>query len=227
MLMNNNVNWMDCYNNLGNNNFMNFGLANINNMNNNNDPSKWKIIFSYKDKEYKELCHCDEKTEKAFRRFCKNKGIKYKNVKFIHNNKGIYPSLTFAEAGICNDSRIHIIEIKTNNNIDDNEEEESDSEGKCECGGYKYNVSFITTQGFRTVIVISEDHYIDTLLKKYLARLGQINLYFEKANKICFLFNGTQLKFGDKRKIKIKDFFGHFNNNPKVVVNDVHNIHGA
>ena len=199
MLMNNNVNWMDCYNNLGNNNFMNFGLANINNLNNNNDPSKREIIFSYKDKEYKELCHCDEKIEKAFRRFCKNKGIKYKNVKFIHNNKGIYPSLTFAEAGICNDSRIHIIEIKTNNNIDDNEEEEeSDSEGKCECEGPKYNVSFTTIQGLKTNIIISGDHYIDTLLKKYLARLGQINLYFEKSN-----------------------------NNPKVVVNDASNIHGA
>ena len=224
--MNNNVNWMDCYNNLGNNNFMNFGLANINNMNNNNDdPSKWKIIFSYKTQEYKEMCLCDEKTEKAFRRFCKKIGIKYKNVKFIHNNKGIYPSLTFAEAGIFNDSKIHIIEIKANNNIDDEEEEESDSEGKCECEGPKYNVKFTTTQGLGTLIVISVDHYIDTLLKKYLARLGQINLYFEKSNKICFLFNGSQLKFGDKRKIK--DFFGPSNISPKVVVNDVHNIHGA
>jgi hypothetical protein len=226
MLMNNNVNWMDCYNNLGNNNFMNFGLANINNMNNNNDPSKWKIIFSYKDKEYKELCHCDEKTEKAFRRFCKKIGIKYKNVKFIHdNNKGIYPSLTFAEAGICNDSKIHIIEIKANNNIDNEEEEESDSEGKCECEGPKYSVIFTTTQGLKTNIVISGDRCVDTLLKTFLARLGQINLYFEKSNKICFIFDGSQLKFGDKRKIK--DYFGHFNNNPKVVVNDVHNLIGA
>ena len=83
-----------------------------------------------------------------------------------------------------NNSRIHIIEIeklKTNNNIDDDEdEEESDSEGLCECEGPKYNVVFTTTQGLKKNIIISEDHLIDTLLKKYLARLGKIYLYFEK-----------------------------------------------
>ena len=170
MMMNNNVNWMDCYNNLGNNNFMNFGLANINNLNNNNDdPSKWKIIFSYKGQEYKELCHCDEKTGIAFRRFCRKIGIKFKKVKFIHNAKGIYHDLTFGEAGINNDSKIQVVEINKNNNIDDEEEEESDTEGKCECEGPKINAKFHTTQGRLTVVVLSKEHSIDTMLKKYFA----------------------------------------------------------
>ena len=224
---NNNVNWMDYYNNLGNNNLMNFGLTNTNNMNNNNDDSsKWNITFSYNDQVYKELCHCDEKTGKAFRRFCRKIGIKFKKVKFIHNAKGIYPHLTFAEAGIDNNSKIQVIEINKNNNINDNEEEddeESDGEGPCECEGPKKNIIFTNTQGTTHIMFLSKEHSIDTMLKKYLARIGKINLYFGKSNKICFLHNGSQLKFGCKEKIK--DFFKC--NDPKVVVNEVYNLHGA
>ena len=225
MMNNSNVNWMDCYNNLGNNNFMNFGLANINNLNNNNDdPSKWKIIFSYKGQEYKELCHCDEKTGIAFRRFCRKIGIKFKKVKFIHNAKGIYHDLTFAEAGINNDSKIQVVEINKNNNIDDEEEEESDTDGKCECEGPKISARFTTTQGRKTIVVLSIEHSIDIMIKKYLAHFGKINLYFEKSNKICFLYNGTQLKFGSKEKIK--DFFKN-DISPSIVVNDINNLYGA
>ena len=228
MMNNNNVNWMDCYNNLGNNNFMNFGLAKINNLNNNNDdPSKWKIIFSYKGQDYKELCHCDEKTGRAFKKFCRKIGIKFKKVKFIHNAKGIYPDLTFAEAGISNGSKIQVIEIKNINNIDDDEEEEneeSDTEGICECEGPKKNVLFTDTWGRNTNMVFSIEHSIDTMLKKYLARIGKMYLYFEKSYKICFLFNAAQLNFGSKKKIK--DIFKNCMN-PKVVVNDVYNLHGS
>ena len=206
MMNNSNVNWVDCYNNLGNNNFMNFGLANINNLNNNNDdPSKWKIIFSYKGQDYKELCHFDEKTGRAFRKFCRKIGIKFKNVKFIHNAKGIYTDLTFAEAGIDNGSKIQVIEEKKINNIDDDEEEEneeSDTEGICKCEGPKINVLFKDTWGRERNMVFSIEHSIDTILKKYLARIGKMYLYFEKSNKIWFLINATQLKFGSKKKNK-------------------------
>ena len=111
---------------------------------------------------------------------------------------------------------------KINNNIDDEEEEESDSEGICECEeGQKYNIIFTTTRGRRNILLISGEHHI---LKKYLASLGKLGLYFEKTNKICFLYNAQQLKFGDKKKLK--DLFGngiHFN----VVVNDLNDIYGA
>jgi len=73
-------------------------------------------------------------------------------------------------------------------------------------------------------MVFSIEHSIDTILKKYLARIGKMYLYFEKSNKICFLINATQLKFGSKKKIK--DYFKDITN-PEVLVNDIYNLHGA
>ena len=113
------------------------------------------------------------------------------------------------------------------NNIDDDEEEEneeSDTEGICKCEGPKINVIFKDTRGRERNMVFSIEHSIDTILKKYLALIGKINLYFEKSNKICFLFNATQFKFGSKEKIK--DIFKGASC-PKVVVNYVYNLHGA
>ena len=118
MMVNNNVNWMDIYNNFGNNN-MNIDLANMNNLNNNNALPKWNISFKYNEQEYKERCNPDDNTERTFKRFCIKIGIKFKNCKFVHNSKNVHPRLTFAQAGIGDNSTILIIKNNSINDLDD------------------------------------------------------------------------------------------------------------
>ena len=228
MMMNNNVNWMDIYNNFGNNN-MNIDLANMNNLNNNNALPKWNISFKYNEQEYKERCNPDDNTERTFKRFCKKIGIKFKNCKFDFGGKNVHPRLTFAQAGIGDNSTILIIKNNSINDLDD-AEKESDSEDfcedfcQCQCEGYKMNITFTTTRGSTKNIVISLEHSIDTLLKKYLFLVGKPEIYMQKSERISFFYNGSVLKFGSKTKIK--DFFG-INENPEVIVNDIDNIIGA
>ena len=90
--------------------------------------------------------------------------------------------------------------------------------------GPKLNVIFKTTQGTTHTLVYNFGITIDEALSKYLSRVGRPELYQEKSNKICFLFNASQLKFGDQTKVEV--FFKGVTN-PKVVVNDVHNLIGA
>ena len=91
-------------------------------------------------------------------------------------------------------------------------------------GRPKMNIIFRTTQGTTTNMVYPLGITMDQALQKYLAKVGRDDLYREKSNLICFLFNGAQLKFGDQTKIEV-----YFKNitGPKVVVNDVHNLIGA
>ena len=91
----------------------------------------------------------------------------------------------------------------------------------------KINVIFNTTQGVSHAVPIDFGTTIDQALRKYLGRVGKTELLDDIANtsaKLCFLFNAQQLKFGDNRKIE--DFFKN-NLNPKIIVNDVHNLIGA
>ena len=69
MAMNNNVNWMDFYNN--NINGMNLGLPNLNNNQNqiNNPLPNMNLIFNYKRKYYNEQCNFNEKTKIVCVRF--------------------------------------------------------------------------------------------------------------------------------------------------------------
>ena len=90
--------------------------------------------------------------------------------------------------------------------------------------GPKINVIFKTTQGTTTAMVYDYGTTIDKALEKYLKRVGRPDLYREKSNKICFLFNAAQLKIGDATKVE--NFFKNVQN-PKVVVNDVNNLIGA
>ena len=90
--------------------------------------------------------------------------------------------------------------------------------------GPKINVIFKTTQGTTTAMVYDLGTTIDKALEKYLKRVGRPDLYQQKSNKICFLFNAAQLKIGDQTKVE--NFFKNVQN-PKVVVNDVNNLIGA
>ena len=90
--------------------------------------------------------------------------------------------------------------------------------------GPKINVIFKTTQGTTTAMVYDYGTSIDKSLEKYLKRVGRPDLYQQKSNKICFLFNAAQLKIGDQTNVE--NFFKNVQN-PKVVVNDVNNLIGA
>ena len=89
----------------------------------------------------------------------------------------------------------------------------------------KINIIFKTTQGVTHTLVYDYGTTIDEVLKKYLKRVNRSDLINVKGDKkICFLFNASQLKFGDQTKVE--DFFKNITN-PKVVVNDVNNLIGA
>ena len=215
-IINNNGNWKDFYNNFENNN-MNMFIPDINNNNINSPIPKMNIFIKYKEKEYNEPFNIDENTGKFFRRFCRKLGIKFKNCKFIMNQKSIPPTLTFAESGVENNSHISIIEVKSNKNSGDSE---SEGDEQCECKGIMKNIIFQNTRGLIINIHISPNHSLLTLLKKYLARIG-ITIEYAK-NSLFFTFNSNKINFD--KKTKIKDFFKYDN---KVLVNDIGNLIGV
>jgi len=77
-------------------------------------------------------------------------------------------------------------------------------------------IIFKTTRGLTYTLVFKYGTTIDEVLKKYLHRVNRPDLINQK-RKIVFLYNGSQLKFGDKTKVE--DFFKGISN-PKVVVNE-------
>ena len=91
-------------------------------------------------------------------------------------------------------------------------------------GSPKLNGIFTTTKGKKTNVILPLNFTIDQALEKYLKRVGNDDLYTQKSNKICFLFNGVNLKFGDQRKVS--EVFG-LNSHPNIIVNDVFNLIGA
>ena len=99
-----------------------------------------------------------------------------------------------------------------------NQEEEEDD------GSPKINCIFTTTKGKKTNVVVPVNMSIDKALHKYLKRVGSEDLYNQKSKDICFLYNGTNLKFGETKSVR--EFFG-INKNPNVIVNDVNNLIGA
>ena len=91
-------------------------------------------------------------------------------------------------------------------------------------GSPKINGIFTTTKGKKTTVILSVNITIDQALQKYLNKVGNDDLYTQKSNRICFLYNGVSLKFGDQTKVG--DFFG-INKTPNIIVNDVYNLIGA
>ena len=214
MMMNNNMNWKDFYNNMANNN-INLPMGN---MNNNKILPKLNVFITYNGNQYNELFNVDENTGKFFKRFCRKIGIKFKNCKFISNGKAIPETLTFAEAGVDDKSQIYIVITKLNNNSG---EEESEDDGQCECEGYKENIIFNNTAGLYINIIISINHSISTLLKKYLAKIRMTEEFGK--NNLCFTFNNQRLTFDPHKKIK--DIFIY--PNPKIIVHDIGNLIGV
>ena len=229
--MNMNWNWMEQYNNSPNNINMNFPMQNMNNqqmnnvMNNNPDDNAGKIniIFDYKKVGYNELCSYDENIKKVIKRFCKKLGLNYNSHKFIFNAKGLAPTLSVAEAGITNMSRIFVIETM---GIKGAPGKQSDSDDENDKKEETFIILFKDTKGLRKYISVNPEHSIGTAIKKYLVSIDRAELISslsEGSNRIAFLFNGIKVKINDKTKVK--DFFN--NRNPSIVVNDVTNLIGA
>jgi len=220
MSMNNNVNWMDFYNNKING--MNLGLPNLNdNQNIINLPlPNMNLIFNYKGKDYNEQCNFDEKTKIVCGRFCRRLEINYKNYNFIWNSKRInckiLSQMTIAQVGILDNSKISV-NAKPKDNSED---EETDSDGECECEGEKFTVFFKGTAGRSITININPEHSIKTLLRKYLFKIGKINEFGK--NNLVFLFNARKLYFNDESKIK-----DWLSSNCQVSVNPIYNITGG
>ena len=87
--------------------------------------------------------------------------------------------------------------------------------------GPKKNVIFQTTKRDCHILVVNYGVTIDELLKRYLKRIGRPELIGDKSNKIRFLYNTEELKFGDKTTIE-KCFKNALN--PKVVVYEMINF---
>ena len=90
-------------------------------------------------------------------------------------------------------------------------------------GSPKINGIFTTTKGKKTTVILSVNITIDQALQKYLNKVGNDDLYTQKSNKICFLYNAAYLEFGDQRKVG--EVFG-MNKNPRIMVNDTENLIG-
>ena len=136
--------------------------------------------------------------------------------------------LSISENGMTSGSRV--IVIKTNNIIprnDFNISLEQNKENNVDKIGSKIRIIFKTTQGAITNIIFDANDSVSNLLKKYLKRIDRpelISSLVEGGNKIAFIYNANPLKINDTTKAK--DIFKN-DSNPKIVVNDIHNMIGA
>ena len=103
-------------------------------------------------------------------------------------------------------------------------EEVNSSQSEDNNPGPKMNIIFRTTQGTTTNMIYPYGTTLDQAIEKYLSKVGRPDLYRDKSNQICFLFNGSQVKFGNNQKVET--FFRNITG-PKIIVNDVHNLIGA
>ena len=133
-------------------------------------------------------------------------------------NMGMPMNMPFIMGGSGNDDwlkgyQLGVEEINTAENDNDSLKQ-----------GPKINIFFHTTKGTKTIVVVNHGTTIEETLEKYLKRVGRPELVNKTEDKICFLYNAAQLKFGDKTPVE--KFFSS-NSSPKVVVNDINNLIGA
>ena len=155
-------------------------------------------------------------------------GIWNKNIQNNNSNNGIFlikPVCEFMEDYYITLKKI-MDNIEPNNNFIDNNNFKNENQNLSNNNyqkefnpGPKLNIHFRTTQGTCTNFVINSETTIDELLDKYLKKVNKI--YLKKTNKICFLFNASKLKYGDKTKVE-KFFKGAAL--PKIIVIDVNNL---
>ena len=191
--------------------------------NENNLSEKINIIFEYKEKKFNELCKYSEKASKAVKRFCdKIKIDPYYHI-FIYSGKRLNLTLTVAQNGMSNTSRINIVEIKTKQNYDFDINEEIDEQYQSEDedeNAPKINVIF-RTRFNQTNISANVNNSVETLIKNYLKRINKEELF--GSERIAFIHNACKMDINNK--MKIKDFFR--NNIETILVMDYSGIIGA
>ena len=89
--------------------------------------------------------------------------------------------------------------------------------------GNKLNCIFVTTSGKNLSILIEYGKTVHELIKIYFMRVEKPELINEK-DKICFVYNAGQIDFNCQDKVE--NYF-KFNSNPRIMVNDIHNLIGA
>ena len=87
----------------------------------------------------------------------------------------------------------------------------------------KLNCIFSTTSGQNLSILIEYGKTVHELIKIYFMRVEKPELINEK-DKICFVYNAGQIDCNCQDKVE--NYF-KFNSNPRIMVNDIHNLIGA
>ena len=218
MNMNNNQTWIKQYN-ITNNNNSNFELidSNIQNMINiKKEDNGIELIFRYENKTYKEFCTYNEKLKKVMKRFCKKNGIKFREHKFMYCGKNLINNITVAESGLMYNSIINVIYSGYSKQNDEYEDTDSDDG--------TILISFHTTTGKINLIKINQENSVGTAIKKYLIKIGKLDLINRTDGKIVFIYNAQLLKNDDKTKLKV--FFGS-EKNPRIMVNELNNLIGG
>jgi len=148
------------------------------------------------------------------------------NMNNMNNNNNINLSMIIPDNNIMMPNQMLGLNLMGINNINEDwfkgfkmgvEEEKYIEEIEKYDNSPKINIIFKTTQGVCFSLPFNYGTTIDEVLKKYCHRMHEPE--FICKIKKCFLFNASQLKFGDKTKIE--DFF-HGISNTKVLVNDIH-----
>ncbi len=76
------------------------------------------------------------------------------------------------------------------------------------------NAIFFTTQGHKHNLIARNGTTLDELLKYYLRKMNRTEFIW--SDKISFLFNGSQLEFGDQTTVET--YFIPISH-PKIVIN--------
>ena len=85
-------------------------------------------------------------------------------------------------------------------------------------------ICFHTTTGKINLIKINQENSVGTAIKKYLIKIGKLDLINRTDGKIGFIYNAQLLKNDDKTKLKV--FFGS-EKNPRIMVNELNNLIGG
>ena len=134
----------------------------------------------------------------------------------MYCGKNLINNITVAESGLMYNSIINVIYSGYSKQNDEYEDTDSDDG--------TILISFHTTTGKINLIKINQENSVGTAIKKYLIKIGKLDLINRTDGKIGFIYNAQLLKNDDKTKLKV--FFGS-EKNPRIMVNELNNLIGG
>ena len=134
----------------------------------------------------------------------------------MYCGKNLINNITVAESGLMYNSIINVIYSGYSKQNDEYEDTDSDDGTILIC--------FHTTTGKINLIKINQENSVGTAIKKYLIKIGKLDLINRTDGKIGFIYNAQLLKNDDKTKLKV--FFGS-EKNPRIMVNELNNLIGG